>query len=30
MSVKIPAFKVGTSSRFKREDIEKWRRRTKE
>ena len=24
MSVKIPAFKVGTSWRFKREDIEKW------
>lgn len=24
MSVKIPAFKVGTSWRFKREDIENW------
>ncbi len=24
MSVKIPAFKVGASWRFKREDIEKW------
>lgn len=24
MAVKIPAFKVGTSWRFKREDIEKW------
>ncbi|EOX1292716.1 helix-turn-helix domain-containing protein [Vibrio cholerae] len=23
-SAKIPAFKVGTSWRFKREDIEKW------
>ncbi|HEI2762935.1 TPA: helix-turn-helix domain-containing protein [Escherichia coli] len=29
MSVKIPAFKVGTSWRFKREDIEKWREEQK-
>ncbi|EJE7182787.1 helix-turn-helix domain-containing protein [Escherichia coli] len=29
MSVKIPAFKVGTSRRFKREDIEKWREEQK-
>ena len=29
MSVKIPAIKVGTSWRFKREDIEKWREEQK-
>ena len=28
-SAKIPAFKVGTSWRFKREDIEKWREEQK-